>query len=58
MNFDVILGNPPYQMSGGGGGTNDTPLYNVFVDEAIKLNSLLHRHDSPVALDGRRPRAR
>ncbi|CAG4931758.1 Eco57I restriction-modification methylase domain-containing protein [Acidithrix sp. C25] len=25
-------------MSGGGGGTNDTPLYNVFVEEAIKLN--------------------
>jgi site-specific DNA-methyltransferase (adenine-specific) len=38
MKFDVIVGNPPYQMSGGGGGSNDTPLYNVFVDEAIKLN--------------------
>lgn len=35
MRFDVIVGNPPYQMTGGGGGTNDTPLYNVFVDEAI-----------------------
>jgi site-specific DNA-methyltransferase (adenine-specific) len=38
MKFDVIVGNPPYQMTGGGGGTNDTPLYNVFVNEAIKLN--------------------
>jgi site-specific DNA-methyltransferase (adenine-specific) len=38
MKFDVVVGNPPYQMSGGGGGTNDTPLYNVFVEEAIKLN--------------------
>jgi len=38
MEFDVIIGNPPYQMSGGGGGTNDTPLYNVFTQEAIKLN--------------------
>ena len=38
MKFDVIVGNPPYQMTGGGGGTNDTPLYNVFVEEAIKLN--------------------
>jgi site-specific DNA-methyltransferase (adenine-specific) len=38
MKFDVIVGNPPYQMSGGGGGTNDTPLYNVFVEEALKLN--------------------
>lgn len=38
MRFDVIVGNPPYQMSGGGGGTNDTPLYNLFVEQAIKLN--------------------
>lgn len=38
MKFDVIVGNPPYQMTGGGGGSNDTPLYNVFVDEAVKLN--------------------
>ena len=38
MKFDVIVGNPPYQMTGGGGGTNDTPLYNIFVAEAIKLN--------------------
>ncbi len=38
MQFDVIVGNPPYQMSGGGGGTNDAPLYNVFAEESIKLN--------------------
>jgi site-specific DNA-methyltransferase (adenine-specific) len=38
MKFDVIVGNPPYQMTGGGGGTNDTPLYNIFVDEAMKLD--------------------
>lgn len=38
MKFDVVVGNPPYQMAGGGGGTNDTPLYNIFVEEAIKLN--------------------
>lgn len=38
MKFDVIIGNPPYQMTGGGGGTNDTPLYNVFVEQAMKLN--------------------
>lgn len=38
MKFDVIVGNPPYQMKGGGGGSNDSPLYNFFVEQAIKLN--------------------
>lgn len=38
MQFDVIVGNPPYQMTGGGGGTNDTPLYNLFVEQARELN--------------------
>lgn len=38
MRFDVIVGNPPYQMEGGGGGTNDMPLYNLFVDQARALN--------------------
>lgn len=38
MKFDVVIGNPPYQMTGGGGGTNDTPLYNQFVEQAKALN--------------------
>jgi len=38
MKFDVIVGNPPYQMTGGGGGTNDTPIYNDFFDMAKALN--------------------
>ena len=38
MKFDVIVGNPPYQMDGGGGGTNATALYDVFVDQAKALN--------------------
>jgi site-specific DNA-methyltransferase (adenine-specific) len=36
MKFDVIVGNPPYQMQMGE--SSDVPLYNVFVEEAKKLS--------------------
>ncbi|CDZ25768.1 Eco57I restriction endonuclease, partial CDS, partial [Neorhizobium galegae bv. officinalis] len=37
MQFDVIIGNPPYQMTGGGGGSNDSPIYQMFVQQAVNL---------------------
>lgn len=38
MNIDVIVGNPAYNQKDGGAGSSSKPLYNLFIEQAKKIN--------------------
>lgn len=38
MKFDFVIGNPPYQEDTSGAGRQAIPVYNLFFEQAKKMN--------------------
>lgn len=38
MEFNAIVGNPPYQQMDGGNGASSSPVYNYFIEQYKKIN--------------------
>lgn len=42
MKFDVVVGNPPYQMENNGSGNGKDPIYHLFIDMGRQLSKKAH----------------
>lgn len=39
--FDIVVGNPPYQVMDGGNGASAKPIYNIFTEKSIKISNII-----------------